>query len=359
MTGARVLLTGAFGNVGAHAIEQLLALGHEVHAFDLDTKANRRRAARLQARGARFSCCWGDLRERERVHAIVEAARPEVVLHVAAVIAPLAYVNPELARAVNVDGTNHLLSACKRLELPPRVVLVSSYTVHGPRNPHRKLAPLTGETPTAPLDNYGRHKVWAEQTLRQSGLEWTILRLPAVLATDKSWGRDPAFLRFFFLLPPSRREHLLDSRDAGLALARAVEADVAGCCFALGGPEHDCRVIAYDYHRTNMEALGLRPIPKAAFRRADPACDAAWYAEDWVDTGPSQAALNYQRHSFADYLDFMRSQAGLSRYLLRLLAPMIARRLASQSPFLNIHEPDSNSMAEVIRTTFKMQDTGD
>ena len=58
---------------------------------------------------------WGDLRDPGRVNAVVAEACPDAILHVAAVIAPLAYVRPQLARAVNVGGTRNLLEAAATL----------------------------------------------------------------------------------------------------------------------------------------------------------------------------------------------------------------------------------------------------
>jgi len=351
MGGARVLVTGAFGNVGANTIGQLLKLGHEVHAFDVRTPGNEKRQARLVGR---FQTHWGDLRDAESVQKVVGDVRPQVVLHIAAVIAPLAFVHPELAEAVNVGGTRLLIEACQRLQEPPRIVLTSSYTVHGPRNPYRDLPPIVGDTPVAPADPYAKHKVRCEQMLASSGLQWTVLRLPAVMPTDPEWGRDPVFLKFFFLLSPDRKEHLLDSRDAGLALANAVEADgIDGLCLALGGPEEDCRVRGIDYHRRGMAAIGLRGMSEKAFRLSHPEHDDSWYGEDWVDTTRSQALLKYQQNTLADHLDFQRRQAGGTYYAMRLFAPLIRMYMHRQSPFLGgTNAPDAEPMWDVTARTF-------
>jgi D-erythronate 2-dehydrogenase len=355
MPGARVLLTGAFGSVGGHALAHCVRLGHAVTAVDVDTRANRRTAQKLAARHD-FQTAWVDLREGEAVARAVASSRPEVVLHVAAVIAPHAFVHPELAEAVNVGGTRSLIQAATRLQNPPRFVLTSSYNVHGPRNPYRNLPPLTGDTPLAPADSYGRHKAMAEALLEASGLPWTTLRLPAVLATDPKWGSDAVFLKFFYMLSPDRREHLLDARDAGLALAHAVEANgVVGRAWNLGGPEQDCRVIGIDFHHKGMSARGLMGMRPGAFRLSHPDVDESWFAEDWVDTAPSQAVLSYQQHSFADHLELQRFEAGRAYWLMRGLARVIRYKLESGSPYLRRpHEPDPTPHDEVVRQTFQM-----
>ncbi len=48
-----VLLTGAFGNIGQSALDELLRRGHKVRCFDLKTKANER-VARSYEQGAQI-----------------------------------------------------------------------------------------------------------------------------------------------------------------------------------------------------------------------------------------------------------------------------------------------------------------
>ena len=77
----RVLLTGAFGNVGVSALEELLPRGHAVRCFDLRTPANERAARRYTGR---IEVVWGDLRNPDDLMAAVQDR--DVVLHVAFII---------------------------------------------------------------------------------------------------------------------------------------------------------------------------------------------------------------------------------------------------------------------------------
>lgn len=80
------------------------------------------------------------------------------------------------------------------------------------------------------------------------------------------------------------------------------------------------------------EARGVS-FPLSAFRVADPEVDESWYYEDWVDTAESQEVLRYQEHTFADYLQHVRQQAGVSRLLLKLVSPFIQKQIARDSPY--------------------------
>ena len=353
MSNGRILLTGAFGNVGANALIHATAQGYEVLAFDLKTPVTERKAAEL-AREHAFEVIWGDLSKADTVRQVT-GLKPDAIVHVAAIIAPLAYVHPGLARAVNVDGTRYLIEAAHAMPQPPKFVFTSSYSVHGPRNPYRDLPPLTGETPVNPSDTYGRHKVKGEDMLRASNLDWTIVRLPAVLATDAGWGQDPAFMRFAFLLPLDRREHVLDSRDAALALVNAVSADATGRTFDVGGPHEDCRITGGQMMNQTLATRGLGALPESAFRMADPEVDESWYYEDWVDTTESQAVLKYQQHNLADYLDLMRRKAGIQRYILPLISGLVTRQLLKDSPYLGkTQTPDAGTVWQAVVRTFNI-----
>jgi len=348
----RVLLTGAFGNVGANTLAQLADEGHEIIAFDVKNPRNEKLSAQL-AQKYSFTTVWGDLRAADSVSAAVEQARPHAILHVGAVIAPTAYVIPEIAYDVNVNGTRHLLDAAEKSAEAPHFIFTSSYSVHGPRNVHRDPEPLTGDTPVNPGDNYGRHKVAGEEMVQESSLPWTIIRLPAVMATAAGWGQSDEFLKFAFLLPLARRQHVLDSRDAALALTNGIDNRRAvGRLFNVGGPESDCRVTGDQFIDMINDARGTA-IPASAFRVADPDVDDSWYYEDWIDTRESQEILQYQRYTFADYLALVKKQAGFSRYALKMIFPLIKSRILKDSPYYGKPAAvSSESVWELVCKTF-------
>lgn len=352
-----ILLTGAFGNVGVNTLKHLAQQQYTIFAFDVRNSRNEKLAAYL-GKSLHFTPIWGDLRNEASVKTAVQQAQPAAILHVAAVIAPTAYIIPNIAHDVNINGARYLINAAEQLDQPAHFIFTSTYTVHGPRNPYKNLPPLTADTPLNPSDNYGRHKVAIEQMIQASSLPWTIIRLPAVLPTSTDFGRSSEFIKFSFLLPMDRREHLIDSRDAALALVNAIDNDAAiGRIFNIGGPEVDCRVTGAEMMRTLGEARGVA-IPQSAYRTAHPDVDESWYFEDWVDTSESQRVLQYQQHTLADYLAYMHQQSGWQRHLLRLFQPLIRRYILKESPYYGKPvTPDPTPMAQLIRDTFNMPNT--
>ncbi|MGA8126478.1 MAG: NAD-dependent epimerase/dehydratase family protein, partial [Mycobacterium sp.] len=114
MTTDTVLVTGAFGLVGSQTVRQLLADGRRVVATDLDVPANRKAAALLPSDAVR----WADLTDPGAVAELLRTVSPAAIIHLAAIIPPVCYARPALARRVNVDATRYLVDAAAALPGP-------------------------------------------------------------------------------------------------------------------------------------------------------------------------------------------------------------------------------------------------
>lgn len=114
-----------------------------------------------------------DLTERNAVARVVEAVRPELVVHLGG-IAFVAHREPAEMYAVNTLGSLNLLEALSRAEpRPRRVILASSANVYGAAG----AAPLDETTPTRPISHYGASK------LAMEAIAWVYRdRIPCVVA---------------------------------------------------------------------------------------------------------------------------------------------------------------------------------
>ena len=219
-----VLVTGGLGLVGSQTVRRLVELGQRVVATDLDTKANRKAAAKLPS-GVEFRPA--DLTDSAQVQRLLSEVAPDAIVHLAAVIAPAIYPIPKVARRVNVDATENLVRLVEGLPKPPRFVHASSITVMGPRNPHSTTPPLKADQPMRPYDVYSGQKSEAEEIVRGSTLEWVVLRLGAVLSPDM--GALPVTtdaMYFQAALPSDGRVQTVDVRDVAWAFAAATTANL-------------------------------------------------------------------------------------------------------------------------------------
>jgi len=322
-----VLVTGAFGLVGSQTVRQLLADGRRVVATDLDVPANRKAAALLPSDAVR----WADLTDPNAVTELVRAVSPTAIIHLAAIIPPVCYARPALARRVNVDATGFLLDAAKALPAPPRFVQASSVAAYGARNPHHVDDVLTADTPLRPSDSYGAHKVEAEQLVRASGLDFVVLRLGGVLSAEPRLGHDLDTIYFEASLPIDGRIQTVDVRDVARAFVAATTAPVIGETLLIGGDDSH-RLVQGDLAPSMAAAMGLvGGLPVG--RKGNPDIDADWFGTDWMDVTRSVEALNFQRISWPQLLAETAERMGWRRYPARLAAPLAHAVLRRRSPY--------------------------
>jgi dihydroflavonol-4-reductase len=154
-----VLVTGATGFTGGHLATTLAKRGYRVRALVREKSLARFGESDAACAGA--VAVAGDLADRAAVARAAEGA--EVVYHIAATYREAG--QPDSAyRAINVEGTRHVLDAAK-LAGARRVVHCSTGGVHG----HIEHPPASEDAPLAPGDVYQETKLEAETLAREFG----------------------------------------------------------------------------------------------------------------------------------------------------------------------------------------------
>jgi UDP-glucose 4-epimerase len=306
------MVTGGFGNVGSHTLPELRRRGHEVVCLSHSSTRARRLARRFGV-----TPVWGDVSDREVVARAVSGA--DVVVHLAAMIPPQADEEPQVARRTNVDGTAAVIAACQAQPSRPRLLFTSTLDVHG--NTLQRPPPRHVDDPLVPTNPYTEHKIECERLVRESGLEWTIFRLADVPVLGM---RAPHPIMFEIGL--DNRIEAIHSDDAGLAIANALSTpQVWGRVFFIGGGP-SCQLTYREYLTRLLAAMGVGPLPEAAFSTAE-------YATDWLDTAESEALLQYQRHTFDDIAAALASSLGWRRRAASLAGPLVRAMLLRLSPY--------------------------
>ena len=148
--GRRVLVTGHTGFKGSWLSLWLHRLGAEVTGFALPppTEPSLFAAARIEGLVRHIE---GDVRDAAALRAATEAARPEVIFHLAAQpLVRLSYAEPVETYATNVMGTVHLLDAARQVPGVAGIVCVTSDKCYENREwiwPYRESDPMGGHDP--------------------------------------------------------------------------------------------------------------------------------------------------------------------------------------------------------------------
>jgi nucleoside-diphosphate-sugar epimerase len=290
-----------------------------VRCFDLRTQSAERTARRL---GDEVEVVWGDLRRPEDVAAVVEGQ--SMVVHLAFIVPKLSATGvesekrPDWARAINVDGTQNVIDACRAQAVPPRLIFSSSVHVYG--HTQHLLPPRTTNDPVQPIEHYARHKVECEERVRASGLEWSILRFAAAMPIAIKM--DPGM----FDVALDTRMEFAHTRDVGLAVANAAASDaVWGKLLLIGGGPR-CQYYYREIVQRILDAVGVGMLPEAAFSTKP-------FATDWMDTAESQRLLHYQQRDLGDYIRDMERLLSARRVLVRAFRPLVRYALVRRSPY--------------------------
>lgn len=169
----RVLITGGAGFIGGALTHALADRGAIVTVID-DLSTGATCNIHPTAMFAPLDIVSPELRQ-----AFI-AARPEVVVHLAAQVSVAASVaDPEFDRRINVEGTRLVATAAAEVGAR-RLLFASSAAVYG----EPAELPLSEESPTRPAVPYGVSKLTAErvlaEVLRPAGVDFAALRLANV-----------------------------------------------------------------------------------------------------------------------------------------------------------------------------------
>jgi nucleoside-diphosphate-sugar epimerase len=224
----KLAVTGATGFVGSHLVDAAVADGHEVTAL----------ARREQAPREGVSWVLGDLHDRGALEQLVADA--DAVIHVAGIISAHSAAAFEKG---NVEGTLAMLAASTAGGVR-RFVHVSSLAAREPR-----------------LSLYGASKERAEELVHGSGLDWAIVRPPAVYGPG-----DRETLELFrmarlgvMLMPPRGRVSVIHVHDLARLLVALASPDAPSNILIEADDGKPAGWSHREFARALGEAVGGRP----------------------------------------------------------------------------------------------------
>ena len=276
-----VLITGGAGSVGRELCEKLSAGGFSVTAFDVP-RAN---FDGLEEMGVKV--IRGDITDRDCVMSSV--AGSDIVIHLAGILPPMSEMKPELAMSVNVDGTKNLVDAIKTAGRGARIIFSSTVAVYGDTT--SGSGPVAADTPRNPNSVYSRSKAEAEDIIFASGVNYTVMRVGAVMVAALA---DPPLWPF----TPEQRMEFVYRSDVVTALVNAAGSDECNNRVLIISGGKSWQMKGEDFVRPYLEALD---VPEDCTEYPDKPV-----YSDYYDTELSQKLLHYQNTSYPEYMNLLK-----------------------------------------------------
>jgi UDP-glucose 4-epimerase len=199
-----VLITGATGLVGERLLPRLAEAGLACRAL--------LRAGKLCPEG--ITPVTGDILDPSTLTDAVQGV--SAIVHLAAVFRTQ---DTDLIWKSNLDGTRNLITAAEAHASNARFIMSSTCHVYNKDNPH----PGREDDPVDPQHAYPASKVAAEKALRESSLNWSILRFPFVYGDGD--GHLEALPEHVSTWHPAQRMRTIHHRDIAQAVKLALEGD--------------------------------------------------------------------------------------------------------------------------------------
>jgi len=150
----RVLITGITGFVGSYMAEYALAQGAEVYG----SSRWRSNTANIDHIRSRITLVESDLRDLSSVRALLEVARPDYVVHLAAQsFVGASWQAPAETLTTNIISQVNLLEAIRGLKIAPRFLAIGSSEEYGLVQPDE--LPIKESNALRPLSPYAVSKV--------------------------------------------------------------------------------------------------------------------------------------------------------------------------------------------------------
>jgi UDP-glucose 4-epimerase len=326
----KILITGAFGNVGKAVIEESCKRGHKIIVFEIDNKKTRKDARKYRNKIEKV--LFGDIRNLEDVRKAVQQC--DAVIHLAAIIPPISKKHREITMDVNYGGTVNLINAIKEAKRLIPLVFTSSASVMGSTQLQNKL--VDRNDPFVVTGNYEESKIKCEEFLKENADGYLVFRLAGVLPTFSAVSFMSAlpFLEEIFDMHPDMRLEMIMAGDVATALVTGAEKLRSGVtqknqAYILGGGEKNgWQLRGAEFLSRLFGALSL-PVPEQKYFTQD----INGYHLDWYNTKEAQREFDFQNHSIDDYLKHVKKAFMIFKLPLMLFRKLIMKKIVRMSPY--------------------------
>jgi nucleoside-diphosphate-sugar epimerase len=326
----KILITGAFGNVGKAVIEESYKRGHKIIVFEIDNKKNRKVARKHRKKITKIF--FGDIRNSKDVTGAIKEC--DAVIHLAAIIPPVSKRRRELTIEVNYGGTANLIKAIQDTKRTIPFIFTSSASVMGSTQLQNKL--VDRNDPLVVTGNYEESKIKCEKFLKKNADNYLIFRLAGVLPTFSALSFMSArpLLEEIFDMHPDMRLEMIMAKDVATALVTGVDKLKSGAtqknqAYILGGGKKNGWQLRGNEFLSRLFGSLSFPIPDQKYFTQD----INTYHLDWYDTKEAQREFNFQNYSIENYFEHMKKTFRIFKLPIILLRKNIMKKLVKMSPY--------------------------
>ena len=325
MSKQRVFLSGATGTMGFPGMKALLEDKGEIDLVILARLSEKNSKKLRQLSGtAGLSIVWGDLMNYDDVKTCVKDA--DIVLHVGALVSPVADYYPELTMKTNYGSAVNIIKAITELKQreKTRLVYIGTVAQTGDRMPPIHWGRVGDPIKPAVFDYYAVSKTAAERYIVESGLPyWASLRQTGIIGPAMADIEDAIM---FHQGLDNVLEYASD-RDSAVMLRNlcrkerqgSLGSNFWGHIFNIGGGE-SCRVSAYNMYVKMFGEIGITDLSHVM--------DSKWCAtrnfhgQYYLDSDKLNDILNFRSDSmeyfYSAYLKKIGGIAAAARIITRL-----------------------------------------
>lgn len=298
----RILLTGATGAIGSTVLAEIYPL----YTADNITVLLRpsKKATRIEKQYPGIRIIYGSVTDSSAVEKACE--NQDAVIHLAAVIPPYFNKNPAASFRSNVEGTRCVTESLRKYSPEAFFLYASSVAVYGDRlkNP---MIEVNDPLPSDLLDEYAKSKIAAEAIVRNSGLDWCIFRLSAIMGIGNH-----KVSKILFHVPLETPMEIATVKDTARAFRLALNhrEALSGKTFNLSGGD-PCRVVYRDFLSSlfGFYGLGKAEFPENSFAKAN------FHCGYFKDADALEDILQFRRDTLESYYaEFKASVPGWMRF---------------------------------------------
>ncbi len=313
----KILLTGATGNMGLEGLKLLAEQGDrfELVVFALPTKKDKKILSAYENL-ENVSIVWGDLTSYSDVKAAV--AGVDKIIHVGALVSPMADHQPELAWKINFEGTKNIVDALLERDDFQQVKLIYVGTVAetGNRPTPYHWGRIGDPLVPSVFDYYALSKIAAERYVIESGLKyWVSLRQTGIMHENILDVNDG----IGYHMPLDNHLEWITARDSGQVMLNScsenLPEDFWGRVYNIGGGE-SCRLTGYDFLQKMYGMMGVD------FHRIS---EPNWFAtrnfhgQYYYDSDLLENYLHFRSETVDDVLKQIKKKLPFSMRLLKYL----------------------------------------